>query len=184
MAYVYGHYKADTGELFYIGKGTGKRAWKFSPSKRSVYWKRVADKHGVNVKILADNLTEEAAYEKEKQLIMEIGLDKLVNILEGGEGSTVTSQQKLAQDPEWRKKMKENAQKRAQNPEWLHKMKENGAARLCKIHNDIYTFPNGRRTCRVCFRDKVKAWRHKNGIKPRTGCDCSYCSTKSKNDKT
>ena len=61
MAYVYGHYKKDTGELFYIGKGSGKRAWR--PDKRNRHWQYVVNKHGYVVKILEDNLTDEEAYE-------------------------------------------------------------------------------------------------------------------------
>jgi hypothetical protein len=86
MAYVYGHYKADTGELFYIGKGTGNRAW--SNHGRSVYWKRVAEKHGRAVQIIEDNLTDEEAYIKEKELIEVVGLNNLVNIIDGGYGIT------------------------------------------------------------------------------------------------
>jgi len=86
MAYVYGHYKADTGELFYIGKGTGNRAWVLTG--RNSYWNNVVNKHGVEIKILYDGLTDEDAYEKEKEVIAEVGLENLTNITEGGEGIT------------------------------------------------------------------------------------------------
>ena len=82
MAYVYGHYKADTGELFYIGKGTGSRAW--CKDSRNPYWKNIVKKHGLEVRILEDNLTDAEALDKEKQLIEEIGLDNLANLTEGG----------------------------------------------------------------------------------------------------
>ncbi len=86
MAYVYGHYKADTGDLFYIGKGTGDRAW--SNRKRNKHWRHTVNKHGYVVKILEDNLTEELAYVKEKQLIEEVGLENLTNMTDGGRGGT------------------------------------------------------------------------------------------------
>jgi hypothetical protein len=68
--YVYGHYTKDTDELFYIGKGTGNRAWK--KSGRSKYWNNKVNKDGLVVKILEENLTDEQAYEREKQLIAEV----------------------------------------------------------------------------------------------------------------
>ena len=157
MAYVYGHYKADTGELFYIGKGTGNRAW--IRWGRSTYWNRIVSKHGLVIKILEDGLTEDEAFEKETRLIEEVGLTNLANIREGGLGNTSESAKKLWDDPEFRKK----AMARKQD--------------ICKFHNEIYQFPNGKRTCRVCFRDSVKAWRHSNGVTPRGKCDCSYCKT-------
>jgi hypothetical protein len=85
-AYVYGHYKADTGELFYIGKGTGKRAW--HKSNRNVYWYNVVNKYGYTVKILHEGLSEEDAYSMERKLILEVGLENLTNMTEGGYGLT------------------------------------------------------------------------------------------------
>lgn len=91
--YVYQHTKADTGEVFYIGKGCGKRAWKFGASgKRSEQWSRTAAKHGVSVSILIEGLTHFAALRIEQQLISKIGrrdkkLGLLVNGTDGGEGS-------------------------------------------------------------------------------------------------
>lgn len=118
MAYVYGHYKADTNELFYIGKGSGKRAW--DKQKRNRYWKSVANKHGLIVKILEDNLSEEDAFEKEKQLIAEVGIANLTNILEGGEGITSKEAVALAKNPNWITKQRENTRAAtSENLEWL-----------------------------------------------------------------
>lgn len=86
MAYVYGHYRADTGKLFYVGKGIGDRAW--SKRKRNRYWHNTVNKYGYTVKILEDNLTDELAYAKEKQLIEEVGLQNLTNMTAGGEGGS------------------------------------------------------------------------------------------------
>jgi hypothetical protein len=82
MAYVYGHYKADTGELFYIGKGSDTRAWK--KNRRNQYWKNIVNRHGFVVKIIYDDLTHDEAYDKEKELITEIGLENLANFQIGG----------------------------------------------------------------------------------------------------
>ena len=82
--YVYLHRKATTGEVFYVGKGAGRRAWR--QCDRSEFWKRIAKKHGVIVEIHLSGLQEWYAFELEKQLIAYYGLAKLANITEGGEG--------------------------------------------------------------------------------------------------
>jgi hypothetical protein len=164
MAYVYGHYKADTNELFYIGKGTGKRAWIMTG--RSEYWQRVANKHGVVVKILEDALTDGEALAKETHLIEQIGLSNLANTQPGGKGNTSETARVLWERPEFRQKVSDTKRK---------------TRKLLCGHIDTYKFPNGKKTCRVCFRDSVKTWRHKNGIcKPRKNCDCSHCSPMTK----
>jgi hypothetical protein len=87
--YVYGHYTRDTNELFYVGKGTRHRAW--SHDKRSTWWVRIVNKHGLQVKLLFEQLTEEEAHTKEIELIKQYGRRNnktgiLVNLTEGGEG--------------------------------------------------------------------------------------------------
>lgn len=147
-AYVYGHYKATTGEPFYIGKGTGKRAW--SKNGRNEYWNRVVNKHGYIVKILHENLSEEEAFNKEKELIKEIGLHKLVNIQEGGQGLTSISAQKLVNTSEWkvkhrsamdshehREKMKKINTSRWQTQEFRKKQKD-GIERLKQENSEFY----------------------------------------------
>lgn len=63
--YVYGHYTLD-GNLFYVGKGTARRAW--FKSERPLKWDEVANK-GYSVKLLHENLTEDKALELEVELI-------------------------------------------------------------------------------------------------------------------
>jgi hypothetical protein len=86
--YTYAHYKPD-GELFYIGKGNGNRAYNTRYSQRNIYWKRVVEKYGKpTVKILANWNTEEEAFDHEKLLIScfrDMGY-KLANITSGGDG--------------------------------------------------------------------------------------------------
>ena len=66
--YTYAHYTADTNELYYIGKGKGKRA--FSSLNRNRWWQRKVNKHGgFAVEILAEWNTEKEALEHEKFLI-------------------------------------------------------------------------------------------------------------------
>ncbi len=58
--YVYGHYRKDTGDLFYVGKGTADRAW--SKHGRNSHWLNIVEKHDYIIKILQDNLPEETAF--------------------------------------------------------------------------------------------------------------------------
>ena len=86
--YVYLHRKKTTGEVFYVGKGKGKRAWDFV--RRSDFWKHVENKHGVDVEIYQNNLQEWYAFELEKNLIalygrVTDGKGSLVNLTDGGE---------------------------------------------------------------------------------------------------
>lgn len=84
--YTYAHYTADTNELFYIGKGSNKRAWE--TAHRNLYWKRKVSKHGLNVKILAYWVNENDSFEHEKFLIStfkNLGMS-LCNLTDGGEG--------------------------------------------------------------------------------------------------
>lgn len=68
--YVYAWYYNETGEIFYIGKGKGKRCFERKAS-RNAYFKNIVNSSDVNVKILIDNLTNEEALNIEKQLIHE-----------------------------------------------------------------------------------------------------------------
>jgi hypothetical protein len=91
MAYVYGHYKPGTDELFYIGKGSGKRA--YSRAGRNNLWHKTIKKYGgFVVKILRDELTDVEAEQIEIQLIQKYGKrinesGCLVNIADGGGGN-------------------------------------------------------------------------------------------------
>jgi len=92
MAYVYEHYTKIPrpnyiGKPFYIGKGTGKRAWHIHGKDRNEYWHRVYKKYGLVVRIFKDNLTDEEAYELEKARIEEIGIKNLTNLYPGGVGA-------------------------------------------------------------------------------------------------
>lgn len=117
--YVYGHYTADTNELFYIGKGKNRRAWS---KKRSDWWKRKVNKHGHTVKILHDNLTEDEAFAKEIELIAESKRQgiQLVNTLPGGDG--IPSE--MWNDPEWKDKHRHAIQEKYKDPIYREKVKQ------------------------------------------------------------
>ncbi len=86
--YLYCHRRKDDNSIFYIGKGSGKRAW--TRQGRNIYWKRVAEKAGFEVEILYHALQEEEAFILEKDFIRnlkEFGC-KLSNITDGGDGAS------------------------------------------------------------------------------------------------
>jgi hypothetical protein len=135
--YVYAHYKPDY-NIFYIGKGHGRRAWR--TDNRGEFWNNTVRKHGgYHIVLLHEHLTEDEAFQKEKEEIEFWGRRKdggfLINLTDGGDGTSgykftkeqlanvKAAVQKLAQDPEWKAKNKTGAQKRAQDPEWRAKNK-------------------------------------------------------------
>lgn len=89
--YVYVHKKKTDGEVFYVGKGKGFRAW--VTTYRSSFWTSVFEKHGRDVEIVVDNLSEEEALNLERELISfygrrDTGTGVLVNLCDGGKGSS------------------------------------------------------------------------------------------------
>lgn len=84
--YVYVHRRASDNLPFYVGKGKDKRAWNFH--HRSAFWNNVKQKHGIIVEIVFENLSENEAFQCEKDTILEFrhfGYP-LVNLTDGGEG--------------------------------------------------------------------------------------------------
>lgn len=89
MFYVYEHWRPDTNTCFYVGKGSGNRAWNMR--QRNKYHKSICKKlrdQGliVEVRIIVKDLLEEAAFCVEKDRIALYGLDALANFTLGGEG--------------------------------------------------------------------------------------------------
>jgi hypothetical protein len=77
-------------KVFYVGKGSGDRAWK--KEGRNEFWKKVVNKHGYDVEIHSNHLQEWYAFELERDLIAyygrrQLGLGTLVNLSDGGEGT-------------------------------------------------------------------------------------------------
>ena len=67
MAYVYSHIRKDNGKCFYIGKGTGDRAYR--PEGRNKHWHSIVKKAGYEVKMLVTNISDKKAYEVETHII-------------------------------------------------------------------------------------------------------------------
>lgn len=83
--YTYVHIK-PTGEIFNVGKGTAKRAYK--TSQRNKFWWNIVNKYGYEVKIVKYYDTEEEAKIAETKLIAKYRKAgfKLVNMTDGGDG--------------------------------------------------------------------------------------------------
>ena len=94
-SYVYVHRRKTDGSVFYVGKGTGNRAW--SASKRNKHWVSVTSKHGCDVQILQDGLQSWYAYEVEVEVLSRLLEDgvKLTNKTDGGDGCMGTSTRTL-----------------------------------------------------------------------------------------
>lgn len=75
-----------------MGKGKDRRAFEFSKTQRSTYWRRVYKKHGVLVEFVATDLTEDEALDLEIIEIAKYGRyingGTLVNLTNGGDGTT------------------------------------------------------------------------------------------------
>lgn len=85
--YTYIHIRNDIGEVFYVGKGTGRRAFALG---RNPYWNSIVAKHGHTVHIVAYFANEADAFEHEKEMIAELreaGFN-LANMTDGGEGAS------------------------------------------------------------------------------------------------
>lgn len=82
--YIYLHRRSDNNQIFYVGKGKNNRAW--VKQHRSSYWSRIVKKYGLIVEIYKNDLSEIEAFNLEKDLIKNIGKDKLCNLTDGGEG--------------------------------------------------------------------------------------------------
>jgi hypothetical protein len=87
--YVYTHARPD-GTVFYVGKGTARRAWDFSPSRRTAHHKNITAKYGVDsIRIVVfPAASEQLAFQLERAMIhqMRAAGAVLVNLTDGGEG--------------------------------------------------------------------------------------------------
>lgn len=89
--YVYFHINPLTKEVFYVGKGNGRRAYR---KNRNTLWKNIVNKYGDPIVLIVKrNITERYAFELEKAYIKLFGRrdlneGSLVNLTDGGEGSS------------------------------------------------------------------------------------------------
>jgi hypothetical protein len=108
---TYLHRRNDTGEVFYVGKGSPRRSR--ARTGRNSHWVHVAQKHGFTVEILARWPTEAEAFAHEVLLIdvfRQLSAP-LTNKSDGGEGATGT-----VVGEETRRKQREYQQRRRATP--------------------------------------------------------------------
>lgn len=97
MAIVYQHKRKDNGEVFYIGIGKNEsRAYVKHEGSRGPAWRDYSSKHHYIVEITHKDICWEEACAIEKYLISfygrkDLGMGKLVNMTNGGEGVTNVS---------------------------------------------------------------------------------------------
>lgn len=87
--YVYVWYIKDTYEVFYVGKGKGKRYKQIS--NRNKFFKDMYSSHACDVRKIYENLTEDEAFELERDVVLwyrENTNYRLTNQTDGGEGSS------------------------------------------------------------------------------------------------
>jgi len=94
--YVYGLFELGTENLLYIGKGKNDRSKKHrpllienkhvNPKLQNKFNSLIKNNSDVEDRIIQNNLTEQNALDREKQLIAFYGLENLCNLTEGGEG--------------------------------------------------------------------------------------------------
>ncbi len=155
--YVYGHYRKDNGDLFYIGKGIVNRAW--SKHGRNSYWHNIVRKHDYLVEILHDSLFEKDAFNKEKELIK--SLSPCANIALGGSGGDTWSKLPESQ----KKKLINDAYLRSQDPNGgvvkatklrrgQTKETDDGLRRMAEYHRKRFLGPGNPRYGKTFWIDK------------------------------
>lgn len=127
--YVYEWYIIDTGEVFYVGKGTGNR-YK-SMNSRNYFFQCMLGSHDCDVRKIYEDLTEEEAFKKEIETIKfyrENTNYRLTNQTDGGEGSTGWKP-----DEEFKKK-----QSKIHKIQWTDENFKNKMLAIRKDENGVY----------------------------------------------
>jgi hypothetical protein len=123
--YVYGHYKTGEPNIpFYIGKGYGRRAYDKNHTR---HWHNVVNKHGYEIRFLAEGLSETDAFWLEKQLIgmfgrADLGRGPLVNMTDGGEGASPSE--------ETRRKIGDASAKGHRSPEHIESIRRTHSGKM------------------------------------------------------
>lgn len=138
--YVYTHHRLSDGRIFYVGKGKCGRYQQFT--KRSDWWKRIANKYGVFIKIHLDGLREYYALELEIDMIafygrMDRGTGCLINLTDGGDGTSghIRSRETI-------EKIASKHRGTKRSKEFCDRLKASWKPRKCNYDKNIYNFMN------------------------------------------
>jgi hypothetical protein len=109
--YVYIHRKLSDNSPFYVGKGSGDRAW--VTSGRNSKWNRTIKKYGYTVEIIFDQLPEDESLQLEKDTILEFEYFgySLCNLTSGGESTKISKESILRMSEAHKGKKLTNEQK-------------------------------------------------------------------------
>lgn len=118
--YVYEHWRPDTDLPFYVGKGSGQRAWRFDKHSYNRHYTNIVRKLArlgmcPEVRMVAQALDEAGALALEVERIAHwraVGV-KLTNLTDGGDGASgyqMTAEQK--------ERHREGLKRRVMTPEW------------------------------------------------------------------
>lgn len=128
--FVYAHRRNDTGDVFYIGKGTRTHKKQYGRAhetkRRSKFWCSIIAKAGYSVEIIGEFPDENSAFDLERQLISKhrrkCDGGTLCNMTAGGDGSLG-----LPKDPSTIEKLRA-ASSGSRHPNWGKKL----SAETCK----------------------------------------------------
>ena len=153
---VYAHYRLDTGECFYIGKGTEKRAQ--AKDCRNIIWKRIEAKAGRKIIVLQYFVNEHDALAFEVDLIAKY--NPVANITAGGEGvsglkhTDETKEKcrqatlKLRKDEQWLKNNLTNMREAVSKPE--------SKAKVSKAKKDFFQNEQNRKHMSIKQSEFIK----------------------------
>lgn len=181
--YVYQHKEADTGRVFYVGRGRGKRITE-TGSKRSKFWTRTVQKHGGFIaEKVYENLSHDRANELEKMLISAYGRENLCNLTDGGEGMSGGTH-----TTEWRELMRSKMTGRKFSKEHCEKISASRAGEKHfnwgKKHKEstiraMHGHGSNKMVCRFTHKDgreffgTLNEWMHEFSLSKADSCNMS-----------
>ena len=130
--YVYVWIRGDTNEIFYVGKGSGNRYKDLN--MRNKHFLNIVKKIGKNnctQEFLATNLTEQEAFELEKFYIAKYRKDgiPLVNISDGGDGSSGWFKNAAPEEQERHREVSKSFLGKTHSEETKRKMRQSALGR-------------------------------------------------------
>lgn len=140
MAIVYRHRRLDDNSIFYVGIGINESR-SFSKRNRNKHWKNITNKTKYSIELILKDLSWEDACELEILLIElygrnDLGLGKLVNMTNGGDGNN-----NIIVTDEARLKMSKNNGKywlgKSRSEETKQKISKNRKGKILSPENKI-----------------------------------------------